>query len=86
MCWPVSFEQVRNVQAGLLWGVWACLGGIVLQQCSRKKIESMANGACGIRRLPVWCQELRNSPKWEPKERRESDEDKREFAEQLKRD
>src|SRR6266849_10130683 len=27
--WPISFEQVRNVLAGLLWDVWACLGAIV---------------------------------------------------------
>ena len=27
--WPVSFQQVRSVLAGLLWDIWACLGGIV---------------------------------------------------------
>ena|SRR2546428_13728701 len=27
--WPVSFEQVRNVLAGLLWDVLACLGANV---------------------------------------------------------
>ena len=29
LLWLISFQQVRNVLAGLLWDVWACLGVIV---------------------------------------------------------
>ena len=85
---PISFEQVRNVLAGLLWDVWAYLGAIV-QRIVQEVFDDGCNNA--LARRSIYGQRcLRYSPvsrvvsemlspwtgaaatAWNSKERRES--------------